>query len=291
MFDRTMNLLERLPTAALFAAGTTLVVAIGLVDQLTGAQLSLSVFYLLPISVVAWRGRKWWPYAFSAVSAAVWYAANLSGNLAMGFSPAVMLWNTVTRLGLFLVVAALIGSLRAVQERERLQASTDPLTELLNRRAFYQVAAQELERARRYQRPLSIIYMDLDGLKLLNDQEGHSAGDKALQAVAQVLSSNLRASDCVARLGGDEFCVLLPEAGQLAAQKAAAKLRLKLGQERLQSNYGLPLDLSLGVVTYLSPPETVDELIGKADELMYAAKRTGRGGLLHQVIHAVEAAE
>jgi diguanylate cyclase (GGDEF)-like protein len=290
MMESLLQLIEGLPALAVVGAGSVLIAAIGLADHFTGAQLSLSVFYLMPISLVAWRVGRRWSYLFSAISAAVWYWANLQGSLAMGFTPTVLLWNTATRMGFFLAVSALTGSLRSVLERERNRTSTDPLTQLLNRRAFYQLAGRELERARRYRRPLSIIYLDFDGLKLLNDREGHAEGDKALQAVAEVLATNLRSSDAAARLGGDEFCVLLPEAGQLAAARAAAKLRLKLGQQRAEDRGGGSLNLSLGVVTYLEAPDTVDQMIGNADELMYAAKRSGRGGLVHQVIHATEAA-
>lgn len=206
----------------------------------------------------------------------------------MGFSQATLVWNTATRLGFFLIVSALVSSLRSVLERERGRANTDPLTSLLNRRAFYQEVALELERARRYARPLSMIYMDLDGFKALNDQFGHSAGDRALQSVARSLAAHVRANDIAARLGGDEFGVVLPEAEAGAAQAAAAKLQREI---RHSFADGLPVDLCLGVVTCLQAPESMDHLVRLADQLMYVAKRAGGSRLAHQVLgarHSVE---
>ena len=131
-----------------------------------------------------------------------------------------------------------------------------------------------------------MIYLDLDDFKTLNDRHGHSAGDRALEAVAGLLAANVRLSDSVARLGGDEFCVLLPEAPADSAQAAAAKLQRVLGEGLTEYRANWPAKLSMGVVTYQLPPGTIDELIKKADELMYEAKRAGKAGLVHQVIRS-----
>jgi diguanylate cyclase (GGDEF)-like protein len=286
MIDQLMEWIERTPRWLVAAASVLLVSFIGWVDFHTGAQLSISVFYLLPIALAAWRTRRSWSVAFAVASAAVWYAANLPGSLAMGFTQATLLWNTLTRLGFFLVVAILVGASRRLLDRERELANADPLTGLLNHRAFYQVAGIEVDRARRYGHPLSMIYIDLDTFKQLNDQHGHMAGDRALQSVARAIQGNVRTSDIVARLGGDEFGIVLPEASVDAAQAVAAKLQRVVADGVAKLEPGLTVGMCQGVVTYLKAPETVDQLVGSADRLMYAAKRSGGGGLVHQVLRS-----
>jgi diguanylate cyclase (GGDEF)-like protein len=216
----------------------------------------------------------------------MWYVTNLPGSLEMGFTQATLLWNAFTRLGFFLIVAILVGASRRLLDRERQLANTDSLTGLLNHRAFYQTAGIEVDRARRYGHPLSMIYIDLDGFKQLNDRQGHMAGDRALLAVARAIQGNVRTSDIVARLGGDEFGVVLPEASVDAAQAVAAKLQRVVTDGTAQVDPGLTVGMCQGVVTYLKAPETVDELVGSADRLMYAAKRSGGGGLVHQVLRS-----
>jgi diguanylate cyclase (GGDEF)-like protein len=283
MFDRLSAWMDRIPLWLVAALSTGLVLGIGLADYLTGAQLSLSVFYLLPIALAAWRTGRDWSYAFSGASAAVWYFANLPGSLAMGFAPTTVLWNTLTRLGFFLSVAYLVSSTRRLLDRERELANTDSLTGLLNRRAFYAIAGVEVERARRYAHPLSMIYLDLDGFKQINDRLGHSAGDRALRSVARAVKSHVRSSDIVARLGGDELSILLPEASVEAAQAVAAKLRESVAQAFPGGSSEPTVGACQGVVTFLQAPDSVDQLVGTADRLMYAAKRSGPGGLVHQV--------
>jgi diguanylate cyclase (GGDEF)-like protein len=275
-----------MPRWLVSAAALVLVSFIGWVDFHTGAQLSISVFYLLPIALAAWRTPRTLSVAFSVASAAVWYVANLPGSLEMGFTQATLVWNTLTRLGFFLIVAILVGSTRRLLDRERELANTDSLTGLLNHRAFYHAAGIELDRARRYGHPLSMIYMDLDAFKQLNDQYGHMAGDRVLQAVAHAIQGNVRTSDIVARLGGDEFGVVLPEASVDAAQAVATKLQRVVAERTAQVEFGPPVALCQGVVTFLRAPESVDHLVGMADRLMYEAKRSGAGGLVHQVLRS-----
>jgi diguanylate cyclase (GGDEF)-like protein len=286
MVDRLIGRIDRIPLWLAGAAAVALVLLIGSVDFFTGAQLSISVFYLLPIALVSWRTGRIWSYAFSGASATVWYVANLPGNLEMGFSQATLLWNALTRLGFFLIVAALVGSTRRLLDRERELAATDPVTGLLNHRAFFRVARIELDRARRYGHPVSMIYIDLDAFKQFNDQYGHMAGDSALQAVAQSIKGKVRTSDIVARLGGDEFGVVLPEAGLDAAEAVAAKLQRSVAESSAQVDPAIALGMCQGVVTFLQAPESVDQLVGMADQLMYAAKRSGRGGIASQVVRS-----
>jgi len=159
---------------------------------------------------------------------------------------------------------------------ERL-ATTDPLTGLYNPRAFHDQLRQELRRTARYREPLSLLLMDLDGLKRVNDQFGHEAGDAALRSVAEAMRSGLREIDLGARIGGDEFAVLAPQTGAEAAVVLAERLRAlvaKAGNGRGSQ----PTTISIGIAS-VSPSThalpTPASLMAAADRALYAAKRVG----------------
>ncbi len=161
-------------------------------------------------------------------------------------------------------------------------ATTDPLTNLLNRRAIENRLESEWQRARRYGLPLSLLMIDLDGFKRVNDLGGHAAGDRVLRAVATAIRSTLRGSDYGARWGGDEFMILAPHTTRNAAVQLAERVSRRIGQHRW--NDRLATTASIGVVTLergefedIEPSHLVDE----ADRALYAAKDTSRSGGAH----------
>ena len=164
-------------------------------------------------------------------------------------------------------------------EAERKLARCDALTGLGNRRAFYERAEAERKRAARYDRPLSVAYIDFDNFKQVNDTSGHEAGDQLLVSVAGILEKNLRAEDFAARLGGDEFAVLLPETGHAAAAFAINKLHRLLTAAMKEKNS--LVTFSIGLVTYERAPENTELMVQKADEMMYMVKRQGKNGIHH----------
>src|SRR5207244_4002512 len=119
-----------------------------------------------------------------------------------------------------------------------------------------------------------------DEFKVVNDRLGHGAGDAVLRTVARALSAVLRVSDVVARVGGDEFVVLLPETGTAPARLAIEKLRQAIAG--IVPAHGWRLTASIGVATYLVPPESVDALVGIADQLMFVAKQNGKNAVNHE---------
>lgn len=164
--------------------------------------------------------------------------------------------------------------LRAANLANAQLANTDGLTGLNNRRAFCNAASALLELAAREQRPATMMLIDIDNFKQINDQHGHSAGDAVLLRVAATLTRKLRGSDLCARIGGDEFAVLLPNTTEATARDVAEKLR-----SALQSHGGEPmcigeLSLSIGLVEGI---ELVEPLLRRADAAMYEAKRSGKG--------------
>lgn len=174
-----------------------------------------------------------------------------------------------------------LGFLLGLQEdRLRQLAVTDPLTGLVNRRYFGARLRHELERARRYDSPLSLLIVDLDWLRAINEGQGHLAGDRAIKAVAATLTGGLRAADVAARYAGDEFAALLP---QTSAHEAVGLAR-RIGQrvsEQAFGPLGSSLSVSIGVADLAaSGAQSAEELFRAADEALYRAKAAGRNSVV-----------
>lgn len=259
------------------------VAAVGWLDCHIRRELSLAIFYLLPILPAGWFLGRRPALIVSAASAAVWILADALTS-PFPFQFAFSLWNGLARLVFFLVSAFLVVRLRQALTAETELARTDFLTGAANSRAFYELAEHELERLRRYKRPLTIAYIDLDNFKAVNDRFGHQTGDLLLKAVAAVLRNRTRSVDAVARLAGDEFALLLPETGPEAAQVAVGRLQKALLTGMEEQKW--PVTFSLGVVTYLSPPDNVQAMIQMADSRMYFAKRSGKNQIRWEVFGA-----
>lgn len=254
------------------------VFAVGAVDYLTGAEISVALFYLLPIALGAWFVSLRAGLLLSGLSAAVrlqdiWLASHHPSY------PLTPYWNGVVELGFFVIVATVLARLRTITERWATLARKDLLTGLYNRRAFVEIAELELARAERYERTLSLAYLDIDDFKQVNDRGGHEDGDCLLANVADTLKRNLRSFDVVARFGGDEFVLLLPETGDEAAELVLEKLTVAL---RTATQKRWRVGVSIGAVTIHAPHTTLDRLLDEADRLAYAAKRAGKGRLRHR---------
>lgn len=178
------------------------------------------------------------------------------------------------------------GIIRVILEHESIQhemarqARTDPLTSLLNRRAFLDEMARRLDRLDREGLPGTLMFIDLDNFKSLNDRKGHDVGDEALCLTAGLLRATTRGADLVARLGGDEFALWLDGADELAAAERAEMLRLEA--PRMLGHLSDPADpsvtMSIGIATrWPGRGEDVEQLINRADQVMYQVKRSGRG--------------
>lgn len=158
--------------------------------------------------------------------------------------------------------------------RERKSALTDELTGLVNRRGLEERLERELELAQDVRSPLSLVVLDCDDLKQVNDRAGHAVGDALLREVGRVLRSRVLELGCAARLGGDEFVVLLPDTGSAAAQTFAGELRQALASGLDEA--GFPLQLSAGVATYPYDAASATQLLRAADQALYEAKTRGK---------------
>ncbi len=176
-----------------------------------------------------------------------------------------------------------VGSIRDQTERkiaeDRLQelASVDELTGILNRRRFLELAGQAVDRAKRYDRPLSLIMLDVDRFKSVNDTYGHDFGDVVLKTLCRTCRTGLRDVDIFGRLGGEEFAVLLPETEGIGALEAAERLRRAQAMSPIPGVRGdLLVTISLGVAVLSEKTPTLETLLKASDEALYVAKRSGR---------------
>lgn len=176
--------------------------------------------------------------------------------------------------------AAAIANARLFSEVQRL-AITDPLTGLYNRRGFSEIGHREMERARRYRRPLSVIMLDIDHFKRVNDTYKHAVGDQVLRTLAERCRRRTREVDILGRYGGEEIVILLPETDRAGALRAADHLRRDVAEEPFNTEVGpLKITISLGVADSMEGELELDVLIDRADDAMYAAKQSGRNRVM-----------
>lgn len=261
------------PARYVWIAGVLGVALIGVLDYFSGYELRVFPLYFAPVSLVAWyRGRSG-ALIVAALSAASWFGSNFFAGLHYA-NPGIWVANTLVQGSSFAIVGVLIATLRAALKREQGLSRIDPLTSLLNSRAFYEEAGRLLSLCRRKKHPVTVAYLDLDDLKSVNDIHGHQAGDALLRRFAEVLHASIRPSDLAARLGGDEFAILLFEVGPDAAATTLERLRSLLADTSASSP--CPATASIGAVTFLTPPDNVEQMIHYADVRMYAAKTEGK---------------
>ena len=166
---------------------------------------------------------------------------------------------------------------KEMEEKLRQQATTDPLTKIFNRRHFFELAQQELERSQRYSRPLSIIIFDIDFFKKVNDTYGHGAGDEVLRKLTKECQDSLRENDVFARYGGEEFVILLPETDLEQARQMAERMRKGCAETPLDvGSATVNLTVSFGVSSLGNETLPLDELLLRADKALYASKEAGR---------------
>jgi diguanylate cyclase (GGDEF)-like protein/PAS domain S-box-containing protein len=172
--------------------------------------------------------------------------------------------------------------LRVSLENEKNLSRIDFLTKIPNRRAFFEATELELQRAQRYNRPITTVYIDVDNFKHVNDTLGHEIGDKLLRRVAETLRAKTRECNVVARFGGDEFGILLGETPHEGGLAAARNLRNAL--TKLVGENGWPVSFSIGVATFMDADQSVEEMIAAADELMYEVKKAGKDSISSRIV-------
>ena len=272
---------KKLPKPLLTFFGLLLVLAIGGLDTITSYDISVSVLYLLPITLIAWYEGGVSAVLVSIFSAITWATSDLvSGHVYSHIT--VRIWNAVMVLGMFLFATYSITTVKKLFIKEHEHADTDDLTGVASIKFFYEQARLEISRAAKHKMPLTLAYIDIDNLRYVNDTLGHIAGDYLLHEVAQITRSTLRSTDIISRLGGAKFDVLM-----LETTNENAKVLIHKVQERLlgvAKKKGWPVTFRTGVVTGDRTTYTIDELIAKAEELMNAARETDKNAVKSKIL-------
>lgn len=242
--------------------------------KVTGLYYSLGVLYCLPIIQVAHvsairalrRSDPRAPAYFGVLSAVAWSTVEAAVIWPL-FPLSAYAMNVFTRAITFTV----LGRVMAKLFKEREYSRKDPLTGLANRLEFIDRFEVERLRSERSGEPYSILFIDIDQFKILNDTRGHHTGDQALIALADILGENSRKVDTVSRIGGDEFVLLFFSTDEKTCQSLIA--RIMLATEKLFREKGWPISISIGYVTDTGNKRSVEELLREADEKMYSLKK------------------
>jgi diguanylate cyclase (GGDEF)-like protein len=173
-----------------------------------------------------------------------------------------------------------------MEEKLLYQAHTDELTGTHNRRHFLQLGRDEISRSLRYDRPLSLLLLDLDHFKAINDRFGHDTGDEVLRRFSRLCRRTLREPDILGRLGGEEFAIIIPEESLQGAIPTAERLRAAVENEFIDTPYGLTI--SIGVTEIKEDDTSISELLKRADAMMYEAKHRGRNQVIANPSSAVK---
>jgi len=174
-----------------------------------------------------------------------------------------------------------ILKLHAATRKLEILALTDPLTGAYNRRHFFEAGETELKRSKRYNTTFSVMMLDIDHFKQVNDTHGHNAGDLALKETVRVISEALRKEDTLGRLGGEEFAVILPETNAEGSKLVAERIRMSIGEIKINTDVGkLMFTISIGISEVSKENENIETVLANADQGLYAAKEEGRNRVI-----------
>ncbi len=248
---------------------------------LTGYGASPYAFTLDLIAVAVALGAGGWSAAGAALLATGVYLGAVTVDPASSrFSDANLLSIALSLAALWLLVfvaSVFAGNERRIRAMLSRLSRIDPLTGLLNRSQIYETLEQEVRRTRRSERGFSLLMMDLDGLKAVNDGLGHQRGDEVLRSLGRVIREDIRNVDSAYRYGGDEFLVLLPETDYAGAFVVAEKIRADAEEIGLRlEGEGVTTSVSIGLVSHPEDGGTAEELVRAADRAMYNAKSLGK---------------
>ncbi len=277
--EKVNDFLLHQPKTNLSILGFLLLIIVSTGDYVTGNELVFTLFYLLPIGLFSWYIGMRAGLEAAILSEIVETIVSSLGETNHK-SISTYIWNFITITLIFAAFAYVLSKLKNASDSEKTLARTDALTGISNRQGFFELAKREIDRAKRYDHPITTGYIDCDNFKFINDSFGHHAGDLLLIKVASTIQKHIRVSDLVCRLGGDEFAILLPETGFENARTVFTKIHDVLLQEMQKKNW--PVTFSIGIITFIKPVESLDEMLSQADKLMYQVKKEGKNSIKYK---------
>lgn len=280
LWNKINNYLKYNSRKVPLAWGCVFFILVAFIDYEIAPEISLAIFYLLPIALITWFLGKEAGFLACGLSAIAERLVRKNLNSSGELNSLAFYWNSLVIFLLFLSISYLFYKLHCSLEREKELARIDDKTGLANKRLFIELAGLEVKKAIRFRHPLTIIYMDVDDFKHINETLGYCVGDKLLQTVAETIKRSLRETDIIARMGGDEFIILLPGSGYESSQAVICRVQKKL-LETMQDNQW-KATFSIGAVTFINPPKSVEDMIHRADRLMYTVKTNGKNQLKHK---------
>ncbi len=259
----------------IFACCLCLIASIWYVDYyVLKEEIIFTLIYLIPIALTTWYAGHVLGIILSIFSTFAWMSVYLAGPYVMTGSNHFFFsnfLNILLKFGVFFSFTIILSLLRASHIRLYKLSNTDYLTGAANKRSYFATLEYELNKMARYKRPLTIIFIDIDNFKYINDTKGHDAGDLLIKRAVNELKRSVRATDTVARMGGDEFSILLPETDKAGALSIVEKINNTLSGVCLE--YNNQISFSIGVAVFNNIPESPDAAIAFADRLMYDVKR------------------
>lgn len=260
-------------------AGFVLIALLGIISYASANEFAWILFYLIPISWISWTSGRDLGIVAATISISIIVLNYIIRNDFTGSLPTRLLC-CIQEFLFFIAVAYLVSALKRSIQNERSISNTDALTGLANRRMFLAVLQLELNKFERDNNPFTVVYIDLDNFKYVNDTFGHTDGDVLLKAIAEEFKMNLRKADLVARLSGDEFAFLLPSTERKGAEYVLEKLHKNITTRLKRTKF--PVTLSCGAVTFSISPKSIEKIISVVDALMYSVKNNGKNSIKFQ---------
>ena len=249
---------------------------IGYIDSIT--SVNLFILYLIPVSLAILLTTVEMGVLVSAASFIIYFGLNY---LYTPVDPQI--WNTASMAILFIVYVGMNIKLRRIMdENERLKAN-DELTGLLNAKAFFRRAEEELQRSHRYKRPVTLAYLDCSKLKRLKKEESFKMEREILLNISQIMKEHLRATDLFARVDDDSFLILLPEVNANGAKTALQKVQSLIRLKSIAENW--PLEFNIGAITFREPPLDMESILASVSSMVHNPEEEASNYLLHEQIY------
>jgi diguanylate cyclase (GGDEF)-like protein len=261
-----------------FILGIFISLAIFFVNQkFIESSINFTLFYEIPIIIVCWYSRTDFAIALAVLCVSEWSFINI---IRIGINKGLMVYifDILIRLFMYLFIIFILSRLKINSWNEKALARKDNLTGVYNLNGFYELMNLELYKMKRYKKPITLAYLDIDNFKKINDRFGHSSGNDVLVKLTKIIQGNIRKSDFIARLGGDEFIIVYPDMDIQRARIAIDKIR-NVVSDQMKSK-SLECFLSIGVGIFNNWDKSIDDMISVVDQLMYKVKNSTKNDVL-----------